>query len=175
MIQNLNNTTISRFSQILRDERFVCSHWLPKFLLLKYKAKLIADYNTLKNGEAVENSVPNDFYRQSLYYRIMIHQVLLRSLYIEISEAGKELFYEMYGKEYKPEFLSDISDTIERLIIQYNAEMDVSAQPEFDYDEYILSLNRIIGHSIGHEFVYLLPAIEKEALELIKSKEHGTK
>jgi len=173
MRYTLNTCTVSKFSQILKDECFVTKWPLPRFICTKMRLKLVLERNKNSLQDNEQKEILNDYYRMSLYVRILLLQTVKRSLGIKESIDAKKLFKEYVGRDFDVKsWLSNIDNKIKKLIMQYDNQAEVE-EVEFNFDTYIAAIeSKQDKKDLSQVFMYQLPIYEEAALRSIKQSEN---
>lgn len=180
MIQTINNTRNDKFSQILRDNRYVCSIWLPSFIRVRLTNKIIKQLSKLISGEDdEEKKLIDDYYNQSLDVRLNILQIVYVCLIYKEFDDAKVLFKKYMHTEYSKAKLPLLKQRIDKMVSQYHAMNDKPKNDpkEFNFDEFLLKLESILNKDLSNRFVYQIPQLQEEAVRIInenKAKQHGT-
>jgi hypothetical protein len=155
--------SVSKFSQILKDERFITQLPIPRFLCDRMRSKLILKRNDISLQDDEQKELFNDFYKASLYIRILTLQTIHRSLSVKVTSVAKNIFKHFFFKEYDPSLLDEIPKKINKMKMVYEAETDIN-QEEFNFDEYISHIESYLKKDLSQVYIYNLPTYEKQAL-----------
>ncbi len=172
---NIYNCTVSRFSQILKDSRYVSRVPMPLFVCNYMKRKLIKQRNLDSNAEENDRIITNEFYKTSLYLRINVLRLLYKSLRLEINQANENLFKHNFHKEFALDDFGLIESRLEKMVNLYETlQSENENKREFDFDQYITKLEHILSKDLSGKFIYQLKSNEENAMQLINSKRDGT-
>jgi len=165
------NTRVEKFSQIIKDDWYVCKIPMFKFIRIKKKKALTSAYNIIMNKEGEEKSLNDDYYTMSLYVRILLFETLLRSLLFEPNEESRELFKQHFHRDYVGELSNKIiKSKIDRLKVQYAVVQSDQSKEPFDFDVFIRNISTILKADISRVFIYQLPMEVNKAMEIIEQE-----
>jgi len=169
MIHTYTDITINQFSKALKNSRYISTIWLPKRLTDKLFAKITTAHNKKNKVETENKDIIENYYKTSLYIRILILQTLLRSLRLGVTQDAKNLYKHYILRGFTGDF-KILERKIKRLEFHFDSVNENKEPENFDFDNYIASLEFILNIDLGNKFLRNLKIYEQKAVDKLKVK-----
>ena len=168
LFYNIDNTPVYKFSQILRNPKYVCKVPMLKKVCETKALELIGDYNKDKGEDEEVKNLIEDYYLKSLEYKILQYETLYKALVIYAGEEARKEFFEVFKKEFTNDELQPFKQKIDKLVDKYEAMAEDKAQKGgISFDAYVAGLEFILNEELTNKYIYTLHEYEAKAAQKI--------
>lgn len=172
MIYTIENCTIARFSQILKNDKFISKYRLPKRIRLKAKNRLILEFNKIIKGTDDERERLKKYHLITIYCKMQQYENLHQSLNLAVTEENKAYYKKLFHREYKHSELKNLRRMTDRVIMQYETELeDNNTDEDFDFDKYVMHIESALSVEIQDKMLYQIKIYHDKAFEKINERE----